>query len=653
MKKMLLTAALTSVALSLGAAVPSPASAPRTLSQTALSAARAAASGNPITARAARVDEENTSTATDYDPVTMLVGHDEGPYSAIGYTPINGALQGGAIKITSDFIKTYEGCTITAIGLCNGMSSSDATGATLAVTAFVADSLAATPSQTVSGTMNIDDAGSFMDLTLSEPITITADMQPFFVGFTCKTSSTIYPLVIDGDTSNDRTGYGCFIGLAKNSSSAMSWTDYASGVGALCVRVRLTGGNFPVNQAQMTSFYYPTTVYAGEDETAYVQFTNHGARLDNVGINLTIAGEEQQTVTLPIARRMEYLESAIVSLPAQFKEAVMNGQLSVALVEVDGKTNEYAAGQTTMYATVLDPSRQYYQKNVLVEEATGTWCGYCPRGYNVMEELKNKYTDGSCITVAVHSGDAMTASSYGSYLSKYISGFPAGTVNRNIAEYGTMGWTDNDAEEAYLEELQVPATAEIEIEDVTVSGAKVNVKVRARQAYDGASTYRISFALVEDNVGPYNQTNYYSDSLGSQDAGDLEGWNDKDYTASGIYFNDVARFNSSFAGYVNSIPSKDNVADEWVEFEKSFACSTVKKKEDARLVAIVVNSLTGRVENVVAAPMISTAGINSVAVDAAEGPVSYFNLQGMPVAQPRSGQVVIRRSQAGSQKVVY
>lgn len=47
------------------------------------------------------------------------------------------------------------------------------------------------------------------------------------------------------------------------------------------------------------------------------------------------------------------------------------------------------------------------------------------------------------------------------------------------------------------------------------------------------------------------------------------------------------------------------------------------------------------------------SAINSVAADAANIPVEYFNLQGVRVARPAAGQVVIRRQGADATKVVF
>ena len=51
------------------------------------------------------------------------------------------------------------------------------------------------------------------------------------------------------------------------------------------------------------------------------------------------------------------------------------------------------------------------------EEATGAWCGYCPAGMVMMENIKKTYPADRCIPIAVHQGDRLEVDGYmGFYL---------------------------------------------------------------------------------------------------------------------------------------------------------------------------------------------------------------------------------------------
>ncbi|MFN0188536.1 MAG: hypothetical protein ACKVQV_07530, partial [Bacteroidia bacterium] len=68
-------------------------------------------------------------------------------------------------------------------------------------------------------------------------------------------------------------------------------------------------------------------------------------------------------------------------------------------------------------------------KRVLMEEGTGTWCGWCPRGAVYTEQFDTVYA-GSAIIVAVHNGDPMADAVYDAGLGTLISGYPSGAVDR-------------------------------------------------------------------------------------------------------------------------------------------------------------------------------------------------------------------------------
>ena len=50
------------------------------------------------------------------------------------------------------------------------------------------------------------------------------------------------------------------------------------------------------------------------------------------------------------------------------------------------------------------------QKNVLLEEATGTWCSYCPTGIYYIDSLMHTYDN--VIAIAIHTNDVMACEEY-------------------------------------------------------------------------------------------------------------------------------------------------------------------------------------------------------------------------------------------------
>ena len=70
-----------------------------------------------------------------------------------------------------------------------------------------------------------------------------------------------------------------------------------------------------------------------------------------------------------------------------------------------------------------------YTTKILVEDFTGTWCGWCPRvAYKLEEAVK---ANANIIPVGIHQGDNMQYLYVNQLIDKYsISGFPTGLLNR-------------------------------------------------------------------------------------------------------------------------------------------------------------------------------------------------------------------------------
>src|SRR5690606_37462426 len=86
-----------------------------------------------------------------------------------------------------------------------------------------------------------------------------------------------------------------------------------------------------------------------------------------------------------------------------------------------------------------------FKHKTLIEDATGTWCQYCPRVTYAIEQAKANEANGKdVVAVAVHFGaqgypDPMQLSTgeplYNLYRSSGLTGFPYGLINR------TNKWT--------------------------------------------------------------------------------------------------------------------------------------------------------------------------------------------------------------------
>ncbi len=148
-------------------------------------------------------------------------------------------------------------------------------------------------------------------------------------------------------------------------------------------------------------------------------------------------------------------------------------------------------------------------KRVLMEEGTGTWCGWCPRGAVYTEQFDTVYA-GSAIIVAVHNADPMADAVYDLGLGTLISGYPSGAVDRKDIDVDPT-----DFGISYLNRINDVSPADVGVSAYfnTVS-RQVDVVVSATFAAELTGNFRLNAVLVEDDVvgttGAYNQVNYYS-----------------------------------------------------------------------------------------------------------------------------------------------
>lgn len=144
-------------------------------------------------------------------------------------------------------------------------------------------------------------------------------------------------------------------------------------------------------------------------------------------------------------------------------------------------------------------------KRVVVEEGTGTWCGWCPRGAVFMEAMYEMYPD-YFIPIAVHNGDAMTVAEYDDNLG--LTAFPTMKIMREEAfGFGVV----EDIESRFFDRIVVAPPATLLSGGVyNASTGDLTVTSQANFSSAVSGTHRLAVVLVEDGVTGYSQANYYS-----------------------------------------------------------------------------------------------------------------------------------------------
>jgi len=209
--------------------------------------------------------------------------------------------------------------------------------------------------------------------------------------------------------------------------------------------------------------------------------------------NLGLAPGLQQAFTLDetvtLSESSSFVEVSVVSISDVNSEEIDDDNIcnNNASIKFSGFTPE--------------PGRK-----VLVEEATGTWCGWCPRGDVFMNAMDERYPD-HFVGIAVHGGDPMEVDDWSAGVESTtgFTGYPSAVVGRTIL-------TDPSAIESNIvARLQTKGNSLIEngaiFDEATRELTIITYTTFEEQA---VGDYRLVVGITEDGVTGYAQTNYYA-----------------------------------------------------------------------------------------------------------------------------------------------
>ncbi len=229
-----------------------------------------------------------------------------------------------------------------------------------------------------------------------------------------------------------------------------------------------------------------------------------------------------------------------------------------------------------------------FTKKVLVEDYTGSWCGYCPRLAYSLDQAEQE--DEAVIGVGIHreyNGDPgypMHFDEVFDMLNQYgITGFPSGRINRNTV------W--NESVSQILSYLGSNPGLGLAINS-TLAGNDIDVEIKI--GYDvPASNNKIVVYLMEDGL-IYPQVNYYNNDPNST-------WYQTGDPIQNFVHNNVLR--KAFTNIFGDAIPDAAVGDEYINYFNLTVPASVQNTSNLEIVAFVLNTTTGSVVNVQHAPL--------------------------------------------------
>lgn len=568
----------------------------------------------------------------DDDNDTMLFGYAGESASSFGYSKAGKSAV--AMEITGDELQRIAGSKIKSIKFEFGPVSDKSIKA---FDCFITENLSGTPLVTVQAPIEEKEYGTYGYKTapLPEPFEIKAD-QPIFVGFgvTQTSKNGVYPYAFDYVYKPEQHGdWMSFDG---------SWKHGGEEYGSFCIWIEIEGNALPVNDMAVNKVVVPTLVRPGKGFMVEMEFQNNASNPVTEFYIQTQVGDEEPTVTpLTPSTPLEYGGLASVKVARTTELHGNNIPFSVKIMSVNGVEDTNNANDEVTSMLLSLNQGEGYPRNVLVEEFTGTWCGYCPRGYVGMEQMRNIYDDGTFIPVCVHFTDPMACPSYMSVIKTINAGWPTATLNR----HGLIDPNFDYLDEGYSNELSREAFAKVDLTGSFDEASRmVTLNLDARFATADAANYRVAYVMTQDSVGPYAQQNYYS--TGKE--GEMGGF-EKLPASVDLMFNDVAlELADSVTFFKEVVPSQ-----VYTSTHQFFVPDGVDI-DKVHFVGMVLNCNNGYVENAAYIKDINNVGITEVidsnGIDNA--PIEFFNIQGQRTAPVRGSGVLIRRQGNKATKII-
>lgn len=225
--------------------------------------------------------------------------------------------------------------------------------------------------------------------------------------------------------------------------------------------------------------------------------------LTSYNINYQVNGGA--VVSQPMTGNIPTYSSANVTFATPYSIPGTASYNVVAWVDASGDANH----SNDTARTMLGGYAFMPKKRVLLEEGTGTWCGWCPRGAVYMDSISKVYPNDVSL-VAVHNGDPMTVTAYDSYLGTLISGYPTLVADRAIVDDPSEAFNIFNALRSSF------GFADMTLGTMSWNNGTLSVPVDVKAATNLTGDYRLSLIITEDGVqnatggGPWSQVNYYS-----------------------------------------------------------------------------------------------------------------------------------------------
>lgn len=601
--------------------------------------------------------EDDSVTFTYANDVFSVWGKSKSEIYDVAVRIEDPALVGKKITGIRALVNAYEGLESTSLWLSKELTLEKVDGVKVNVPDVC--SVEAVPEKIeIPG---LDHSVGQMSVSLDAPYEITD--EGIYVGY-----SITVPAVGNGVSLTDGQKSPVILSPCENplslylraSKDFLKWLPYNDRLGAAAaIYVTLEGdvAEYSVGIKELSD----AKVAVNQDFTVNAKLANiGGVSVSSIGYSYSIAGrtlDGNLEFAVPVAPSLSGEVS--VALPIEKMTELGDFDLNVTIDKVNGQDNDNILASASCQVSVL-PFVPVHRP--LLEEFTGTWCGWCPRGYIALELLNEEYGD-NVVLAAYHDSDPMQAADFP--INPDLIGFPSAILNRGETEdpylgKGTKGFAMKSEVKASIEESVL---ADIQVNAHWADEEKTKIEVTATAVFledKEDAGYRIGFLLIGDGLSGMSsgwiQSNYFTGQQGYKGT-ELEVLTTWPSKVVDLVFNDVVVDTNGLKGIVGSIP--DNVVyneSYTTSFNYDVARNTLIQDKDKLTVAAFIINPDGTILNANKVKVGNMSATDMLDSEAVEVSAEYYSISGSRISTPHNGICVkVMRMSDGSvrtQKIV-
>lgn len=355
--------------------------------------------------------------------------------------------------------------------------------------------------------------------------------------------------------------------------------------------------------------------------------------------------------TLP--EDLNHSDGATIEIDVPPHTELSETNLIFTITKVNGDRNNATFNYATLPRVTVN---KVPKRRVVVEDYTAMWCGYCPRGIALVENLANTYAD-DFIGIVIHSSDPLRCQDYDAKAYEDRSR-PSLWMNRNrkLAYYIAREEFESERSAGADMDVDVTAVWDEQKNNITVTPS-VTFCVNKEEA-----PYGFTYVLTEDGMSDpsWVQSNNFSQDTNELGISkELDEFIRAPFNVRKLVNNFVAiaaeGVGKPLMGYIKAPIKADQTQSHSYVFKNVSSKPIIRDKAKLKVCVLLINTQTGKIENAAKCSITDakTTSISSVS-DRKETAVetARYTLDGRQITAPQKGINIVKYSDGRVRKEV-